>query len=99
MSSAHFMNAKKCVHAQKPYPRQAFAHESSKVEREGKKKGRETGKTEPRRLIERKAVQQNENIPEEQLRLTKQEEEHLASPNHISNLVGLISSNIFNFRE
>ena len=31
MSSAHSMNARKCVHAQKPYPSQAFAHESSKV--------------------------------------------------------------------
>ena len=26
------MNARKCVHAQKPYSCQAFAHESSKVE-------------------------------------------------------------------
>ena len=50
MSSAHSMNARKCVHAQKPYPNQAFAHESSKVA--GRKK-RETGKTEARRLIER----------------------------------------------
>ena len=25
------MNARKCVHAQKSYPSQAFAHESSKV--------------------------------------------------------------------
>ena len=31
MSSAHSMNARKCVHAQKPYPAQAVAHESSKV--------------------------------------------------------------------
>ena len=31
-SSAHSMNARKCVHAQKPYPAQAVAHESSKVE-------------------------------------------------------------------
>ena len=31
MSSAHYMNTKKCVHAQKSYPSQAFAHESSKV--------------------------------------------------------------------
>ena len=34
------MNARKCVHAQKPYPSQAFAHESSKVG------GTETGKAE-----------------------------------------------------
>ena len=30
------MNARKCIHAQKPYPSQAFAHESSKVGRRGK---------------------------------------------------------------
>ena len=30
-SSIHSMNARKCVHAQKPFPSQAFAHESSKV--------------------------------------------------------------------
>ena len=59
MSSAHSMNARKCVHAQKPYPRQAFAHESSKVG------GRETGKTEARKLTERKAAQQNKKLSEE----------------------------------
>ena len=48
------MNARKCVHAQKPYPSQAFAHESSKVGGRGK---RETGKTEARRMMERKAKQ------------------------------------------
>ena len=37
MSSAHSMNARKCVYAQKPYPSQAFAHESSKVGRRGKR--------------------------------------------------------------
>ena len=37
MSSAHSMNARKCVHAQKPYPPQAVAHESSKVGRRGKR--------------------------------------------------------------
>ena len=36
MSSAHSMNARKCVHAQKPYPCQVFAHESSKVGGRGK---------------------------------------------------------------
>ena len=59
MSSAHSMNARKCVHAKKSYPSQAFAHESSKVG------GRETGKTEARRLMERKAAQQNKNISKE----------------------------------
>ena len=59
MSSARSMNARKCVHAQKPYPCQAFAHESSKVER------KETRKTEARRLVGRKAAQQNKNLFEE----------------------------------
>ena len=31
------MNARKCVHAQKPYPTEAFAHESSKVGGRGKR--------------------------------------------------------------
>ena len=62
MSSAHSINARKCVHAQKPYSCQAFAHESSKVGGRGK---RETGKTEARRLMERKAAQQNKNTSEE----------------------------------
>ena len=35
------MNARKCVHAQKPYPSQAFAHESSKVGGRGGKLKRE----------------------------------------------------------
>ena len=49
MSSAHSVNARKCVHAQKPYPSQAFAHESSKVrgrvkemKRDRKDRGQET---------------------------------------------------------
>ena len=40
------MDARKCVHAQKPYPTQAFAHESSKVGGRGKKRGKEKQKTE-----------------------------------------------------
>ena len=35
------MNARKCVHAQKPYPNQAFAHESRKVGGRGKKRKRD----------------------------------------------------------
>ena len=62
MSLAHSMNARKCVHVQKPYPSQAFVQESSKVRGRGEK---ETGKTEARRLMERKAAQQNKNISEE----------------------------------
>ena len=53
------MNARKCVHAQKPDSYQEFAHESSKVG------GRETEKTEAMRLMERKAAQQNKNKDEE----------------------------------
>ena len=45
-SSVHSMNARKCVHAQKPYPSQAFAHESSKVRGRGK---REEGRQERHR--------------------------------------------------
>ena len=57
VSSAHSMNARKCVHAQNPYSCQAYAHESNKVRRRGKKRGRETGKTEARRMMKRKAAQ------------------------------------------
>ena len=38
------MNARKCVHAQNPYPTQAFAHESSKVGRRGKDRGKEANR-------------------------------------------------------
>ena len=62
MASTHSMNARKCVHEQKPYPPQAFAQESSNVGGRGKK---ETGQTEARRLIERNAAQQNKNTLEE----------------------------------
>ena len=79
------MNARKCVHAQKPYPSQAFDHKSSKVggieeeEKERKRDRKEKGQ----RLMDRKAAQQNENTYEElktrptyaQLRLTKHGEE------------------------
>ena len=51
MSSAHSMNARKCVHAQKPYLSHANVHESSKVGEREKKRGRETGETEARRLM------------------------------------------------
>ena len=46
MSSAHSMNARKSVHAQKPYPTQALGHESSndggrKKKRDRKDRGQE----------------------------------------------------------
>ena len=63
ISSAHSMDARKCVHAQKPYSCLAYAHESSKVGGGGKK-GRQTGQTDARRLVERKAAQQNKTLPE-----------------------------------
>ena len=80
LPSAHSMNARKCVHAQKSYPSQTFAHESSKVEGRGM---RETEKADVRRLVERKAAQQNKNLSKElkqglptaHLRLTNQGEE------------------------
>ena len=40
MSSDHSMNARKFVYARKPYPSQAFAHESSKVGGKGERKDR-----------------------------------------------------------
>ena len=47
MSSVHSMNARKCVHAQKPYPTQAFAHESSKVGGTGTKEGKKQERQRP----------------------------------------------------
>ena len=41
MSSAHSMNARKCVHAEEPYSYRAFAHESSKVGGRGKERNRD----------------------------------------------------------
>ena len=53
MSSAYAMNARKCVHSKKKnYLSQAVAYELRKVGRRGK----ETGKTEARRLMERSAA-------------------------------------------
>ena len=40
MSSAHSMNARKCVHAQKPYPSQAVAHGIKQGPRKRKKRDR-----------------------------------------------------------
>ena len=53
---------RKHVHAQKPYPSQSFAHESSKVRG---KRDEETGKTEAKRMMERKTAQQNKTLSEE----------------------------------
>ena len=55
MSSAHSMNARKCVHAEKPYQFKAVAQGSSKV---GEREKRNIGEIEVRRLMERKAAQQ-----------------------------------------
>ena len=42
MSSAHSMNARKCVHAQKPNPSQAFVHmNQARSEQEKNEKKRE----------------------------------------------------------
>ena len=66
MSSAHSMNARKCVYKQKPYPSQAYScmnHARSEEEEKERKRDR-TGKTEARMLMERKAAQQIKNIYE-----------------------------------
>ena len=57
ISSAHSMDARKCVHAQKPfqYPVRHSRMNQARSDEEEK----ETGKTEARRLIEGKAAQQN----------------------------------------
>ena len=55
ISLVHSMNARKCAHAQKPYPSQAFAQSSKAEKKEG----------EARTLMERKAAQQNKNLTEE----------------------------------
>ena len=60
MSWVHFMNARKCVHVQKPFSSQAFAHESNKVGGRGKREDRGH-----MRLTERKATQQNKAHSEE----------------------------------
>ena len=65
MSSAHSMNARKCVHAQKSHSSQALEHGIKQGRRKRKQRGRETGKTEARRLMEGKAAQQNKNTSEE----------------------------------
>ena len=91
MSSAYSMNARKCVHAQKPYPSQAVANESSKVGRRGKKEEERQKRQEARGggLMEKKADQQNKNTSKElkqgvhaQFLLTKLEEELLTCPSH-----------------
>ena len=64
MSLAHSINARKCVHAQKPYPVRHSLMNQAKSEEE-EKRGRVTGKTEARQLMERKAAQQNKNTSDE----------------------------------
>ena len=63
-NQCHRPNAKNCVHAQKPYPTPAFSMNQAKSEEEEKRE-EETGKTEARRLMERKVAQQNKNTSEE----------------------------------
>ena len=68
MLSAHSMNARKCVHAQKPYPvrhSRINRTRSDEEKKERKRRGRETGKTEARRLIVRNAAQENKNLSDE----------------------------------
>ena len=82
ISSAHSMNTRKYVHAQKPYHFQVFGHELSKVgRRKSDRKDRGQG------ADRKEAAQQNKNTFEElkqglpaQLRLTKLGQERPTSP-------------------
>ena len=73
VSSAHSMNAKKCIHAQKPYFFQAFVHDSSMVggrgkikeEKERKRKKRGRGKIEEEQK-ERKSKKRGRGKREEE---------------------------------
>ena len=60
MSSAHYINARKCVHEQKPYPCQALAYESSKVGGRGKERKIDR-KDRGQETDGKKAAQQNKN--------------------------------------
>ena len=62
VSLAHSMNARKFVHVQKPMYKSPWIKQGR---RKRKKRGRETVKTEARRLTARKAAQQNKNTSEE----------------------------------
>ena len=48
-----------------PTPAKHSRMNQARSEEEGKKRGRETGKTDARRLMERKAAQQHKNTSEE----------------------------------
>ena len=80
MSSAHSMNARKCVHAQKPYPVRHSRMNQAREEEEEKERKREA-----RRQMERKAAKKkkiSEELKQAYLgtdRLTKQGEEPLTS--------------------
>ena len=83
------MNARKCVHAQKPYPSQAFAHESSKARGRGKREEERQERQRPggwwkeRQPNKKKHIWGTKTRPTyAQLRLTKQGEERLTSPSH-----------------
>ena len=58
------MNARKCVHAQKPYPSQAFAHESNNVGRRKKEKKRD-GKDRGQEADGKKSSPTKQNTSEE----------------------------------
>ena len=72
MQESVSMNARKCVHeckkvcpCTKALPQSGIRAWIKQGRRKRKKRGRETGKTEARRLMERKAAQQNKNTSEE----------------------------------
>ena len=88
MQESVSMNARKCVHAQKPCPSQAFAHESSKVGGRGKREERQErqrpgGWWKERQPNKTKTHLRNWNKAYLGTdRLTKQGEERLTSPSH-----------------
>ena len=65
MPSVHSMNARKCVHTQKPYPIQAFAHESSKVGGKGKKEEERQERLRAEGFEKKDSTKTNKNISDE----------------------------------
>ena len=78
MQESVSMNARKCVHEQKPYPSQAFAHESSKVggrgKRDRKDRGQEADGKKGSPTNKNTSEELKQGLPGHRMRLTKQGE-------------------------
>ena len=61
MQESVSMNARKCVHAQKPYTSKAVAQGGTPAWHSRMNQAREEEEREARRIMERKAAQQNKN--------------------------------------